>query len=52
MGFVLTAIRQDRHKALNRMLGIGDRRVCAILAFGMPEFLYPNYIDRDPAPRN
>lgn len=49
MGFVLTAIRQDRHKRLNRMLGLGDRRICAVLAFGMPEFLYPNYIDRTPA---
>lgn len=49
MGFVLTAIRHDRHKRLNRMLGLGDRQVCAILAFGMPEFLYPNYIDRESA---
>ncbi len=52
MGFVLTAVRQDRHKRLNRLLGIGDRRICAILALGIPEFLYPNYIDREPAPRN
>ena len=50
MGFVLTAIRQDRHKRLNRMLGLEDRRIVAILALGMPEFLYPNYIDREPAP--
>lgn len=50
MGFVLTAIRQDRHKRLNRMLGLGERRIAAILALGIPEFLYPNYIDREPAP--
>ena len=52
MGFVLTAVRQDRRKRLNRMLGLQGRRIGAVLAFGMPEFLYPNYIDRDPAPRN
>lgn len=50
MGFVLTAIRQDRHKRLNRMLGLEERQIAAILALGMPEFLYPNYIDREPAP--
>lgn len=49
MGFVLTAIRQDRHKRLNRILGLEGRRIAAILALGMPEFLYPNYIDREPA---
>ena len=52
MGFVLTAVRQDRRKRLNRMLGLQGRLIGAVLAFGMPEFLYPNYIDRDPAPRN
>lgn len=49
MGFVLTAVRQDRHQRLNGMLGLDGRRICAILAFGMPEFLYPNYIDRTPS---
>lgn len=49
MGFVLTAVRQDRHKELNRLLGLEGRRIAAILALGMPEFLYPNYIDREPA---
>lgn len=49
MGFVLTAVRQDRHKRLNRMLGLEGRRISAILALGMPEFLYPNYIDREAA---
>lgn len=49
MGFVLTAIRQDRHKRLNRMLGLEGRCIAAILALGMPEFLYPNYIDREPS---
>ena len=49
MGFVLTAVRQDRRRRLNRMLGIGERRICAILALGMPDFAYPNYIDREPS---
>jgi hypothetical protein len=28
------------------MLGLRDRRICAVMAFGMPQFRYPNYIDR------
>ena len=50
MGFVLTAVRQDRKAKLAAMLGLGDRRICAVMALGMPQFRYPNYIDRAPAP--
>ena len=50
MGFVLTAVRQDRKKGLCRMLGLGGRRICAVMALGMPQFRYPNYIDRTPSP--
>ena len=49
MGFVLTALRQDRAARLNGMLGLEGRRICAAMAFGMPQFRYPNYIDREPA---
>ena len=34
---------------LNGMLGLEGRRICAAMAFGMPQFRYPNYIDREPA---
>ena len=50
MGFVLTAVRQDRKAKLAAMLGLGDRRICAVMALGMPQFRYPNYIDRAPVP--
>ena len=50
MGFVLTAVRQDRKAKLAAMLGLDDRRICAVMALGMPQFRYPNYIDRAPAP--
>lgn len=46
MGFVLIAVRQDKKGGLNRMLGLRDRRICAVMALGMPQFRYPNYIDR------
>lgn len=49
MGFVMTALGQDRDAGLLRMLGLEGRRVGAILALGMPQFQYPNYIDREPA---
>ena len=49
VGFVLTALRQDRAARLNGMLGLEGRRICAAMAFGMPQFRYPNYIDREPA---
>ena len=50
MGFVMTAVRQDRKAKLAAMLGLDDRRICAVMALGMPQFRYPNYIDRAPAP--
>lgn len=50
MGFVLTAVRQDRKKGLCRMLELGGRHICAVMALGMPQFRYPNYIDRTPSP--
>ena len=50
MGFVLTDVRQDRKAKLAAMLGLDDRRICAVMALGMPQFRYPNYIDRAPAP--
>ena len=49
MGFVLTALRQDKQEKLAGMLGLDDRRICAVMALGMPQFRYPNYIDRAPA---
>lgn len=48
MGFVLTAVRQDGNDTLPQMLGIGGRRICAVMALGMPQFRYPNYVDRKP----
>ena len=49
MGFVLTALRQDKTGRLTEMLGLEGRRICAVMALGMPQFRYPNYIDREPA---
>lgn len=48
MGFVLMAVRQDKNRTLNRLLGIEGRRIDAVMALGIPEFRYPNYIDRKP----
>lgn len=45
MGFVLTAVRQDK-ESLAKLLHLEGRRICAVMALGMPEFRYPNYIDR------
>lgn len=45
-GFVCTAIRQDRDHKLEQKLGINGT-IHAGMALGMPEFRYPNYIDRD-----
>ena len=50
MGFVLTVVRQDKKKGLCKMLGLAGRRICAVMALGMPQFRYPNYIDRTPSP--
>ena len=49
MGFVLTALRQDKQETLAGMLGLDDRRICAVMALGMPQFRYPNSLDRTPA---
>lgn len=44
-GFVLTAARADRKRKLARRFGIPGK-IHAGMALGMPEFLFPNYIDR------
>lgn len=51
MGFVLTALRQDGGSRLKRLLGLEEgRRICAVMALGMPQSRYPNYIDRPASP--
>lgn len=45
-GFVLTAIKQG-NKALLKGLGI-EETVWAGIALGLPQFRYPNYVDREP----
>ena len=49
MGFVLTALRQDKEGGLMKILGLKGRRICAVMALGMPQFRFPNCIDREPA---
>ena len=44
-GYVCTAIRHDKKNDLARMLGI-EGIIHAGMALGMPDFTYPNYIDR------
>lgn len=45
-GFVCTAAKKGKGK-LERILGIDpSRRIVAGMAIGIPEFRYPNYIDR------
>ena len=46
-GFVLAASRGGRMKRLVRRFGIAGR-VHAGMALGMPEFLFPNRIDKKP----
>lgn len=46
MGFILTALRQDKGRALHEMLDLRGRRIEAVMALGLPEFRYPKYIDR------
>ncbi|WP_099465047.1 nitroreductase family protein [Parabacteroides provencensis] len=48
MGFVLTAIKQEKKDTLAKELGI-DGKIHAIMALGMPAFQYPKYADRKPA---
>jgi len=43
-GFVVRAVRQKKQK-LEQLLGINGE-IHAGMAFGMPQFEYPNYIDR------
>ena len=45
-GFICTAIKQDKEKKLNKMLGINGE-ILAGMAIGMPQFRYPNYIDKE-----
>ncbi len=45
-GFVCTATRQDKDNKLGEMLGINGT-IHAGMALGMPEFRYPNYMDRE-----
>lgn len=45
MGFVCSAIKQEKHGSLAKLLGI-DGTIHAGMALGMPIFRYPNYIDR------
>ncbi len=45
-GFVCNAIRQKKGE-LEKILGIGpDREIKAGMGLGMPQFRYPNYIDK------
>lgn len=46
-GFVCTAAKKGKGK-LEAMLGIeGNRRIVAGMALGIPEFRYPNFIDKE-----
>lgn len=45
MGFVLTAVREDRGNGLAKMLGI-EGKIEAVMALGIPAFKYTNYSDR------
>jgi Nitroreductase len=44
-GYVLNAIRRDKKNGLAKLLGI-DGTIHAGMALGMPDFTFPNYIDR------
>lgn len=44
-GFVCTAMKMDKKKRIAKMLGI-EGAVHAGMSLGVPEFLYPNYIDK------
>lgn len=51
-GFVCTAAKKGKGK-LESMLGIdSSRRIVAGMALGMPQFRYPNFIDREPLKAN
>lgn len=44
-GYLCTAIRRDRRNRLAPMLGI-EGTIHAGMALGLPDFTYPNYVDR------
>ncbi|MDP4290914.1 MAG: nitroreductase family protein [Bacteroidota bacterium] len=44
-GFVCSAINLDKHRTLEKLLGI-DGTIHAGMALGIPIFRYPNYVDR------
>ena len=44
-GFVCSAIQQDKHEKLGKILGI-QGKIHAGMALGMPAFEFPNYIDK------
>ena len=45
MGFIISAIKQDRKGRLVQLLGV-DGKPQAIMALGIPAFRYPKYVDR------
>lgn len=47
-GFVCTGIERDKKDRIRKLLGI-EGKIQAGMALGMPEFLFPNYIDKKPA---
>lgn len=49
MGFVLVAGRRQKG-ALEQLLGLDGRRVCAVLALGMPAFRFANTFERKASP--
>ncbi|MEG2023583.1 MAG: nitroreductase family protein [Alistipes sp.] len=46
-GFVYSAIQRDKKNKLAKMLGI-EGTIHAGMALGIPQFLFPNYIDKKP----
>jgi nitroreductase/Pyruvate/2-oxoacid:ferredoxin oxidoreductase delta subunit len=45
MGFVCSAIKQEKYSTLEKLLGI-EGTIHSAMALGIPVFRYPNYIDR------
>ena len=45
MGFVCSAMKQEKHGTLEKLLGI-DGKIHSAMALGIPVFRYPNYIDK------
>ncbi|MCD8080530.1 MAG: nitroreductase family protein [Bacteroides sp.] len=45
-GFVCRAIDEDKKKRINHLLGI-EGEIHAGMAMGMPQFHYPNYMDKE-----